>query len=153
MQYVGDEYDKAAFRAMFACEWAGLSGCRIAQQNRDLLEENRRLRERLRELGEDVAGDPPGPIAEVEAIEAVGKLIQDGIVHQKAQLIRLAVRHRAGIELGPNDVVHFGFDGAPRVPVLIWGPEAEDLGLSESLALDSEDASGIMALEDTGADH
>lgn len=142
MRYAGDEYDKASFRAMLGLEWAASAGNAIVARYRTLVARYRECREYVREL-EQLAGVEPRDLGpepdepgEARAVRAVANLISSGVVHRKAQLLRLCLRHRAGIELKPEDVVNFGFDGATRVPVLVWGEEAELLGLTSTPALE-----------------
>lgn len=79
---------------------------------------------------------------------AVVRLAREGFWRRKSELLKEFGR-RYGHEL-PEDV--FFFRDENMFPVVVWGKEAEDLGFSEFLALDSESQKSIMTLEDTGTD-
>jgi hypothetical protein len=141
MRYVGDDYDKASLRAMLGFGLAAEAGRGIVGRFRTLLGRYRELlgyvRYLERQLGvepRDLGPEPQEP-AEAAAVDGVGRLVAAGVVHRQAQQLRLLLRHRAGVELGPDDVVRFGFDGSPRVPVVVWGEDAERLGLVSNPAL------------------
>ena len=126
-QIVGDEYDRLAWDAWLAGE-VGTEDSIAARC--ELVRMAGRVRALCNESGLAVPDWVPETTTEMDYRTAVRR-VRLGVWTHKGELLRAFAR-RYGFEL-PRDAEVFFFRDEDMRPVLVWGEEAESLGINENM--------------------